>query len=391
MLNELESNAIYESRILVVDDAEFNRIMIRKMLNSHGFNNIQTAVDGEDALEKIKESVPDVIVLDLMMPKLDGIGVCKALRSDPKYAFLPILIQTAMTDADSKAAAFDAGANDLINKPIDIREMVSRVKVHLANRYMMNELQSYHSTMQYELTVARSMLDILLPTPEKLARIMKKYNVEIEFDFLPSNTVGGDFCGLAELSERRLGIYTIDFVGHGVAAAINVFRFQQTMKDFFGKKPFHTPAEALEHFNHHLQEMLNLGQYATIFYAIFDKDDDRITYASSGMPCPILMRDNDDVVLLENEGIPVGLTADSEYENNELSFHKGDILMAYSDVILETEGKNDDALDEEDVVAFLKIAKNAEKITHSIREQFVEKVGISEFEDDYTVVTLKRG
>ena len=114
-------------RILIVDDNETNRDILHTRLSMHGYD-LKQAVDGEDALAACKEHLPDLILLDVMMPKLDGIEVCKRLRADGSLPFMPIILCTAKADSKDVVAGLEAGADEYLTKPIDQVALVARVK-----------------------------------------------------------------------------------------------------------------------------------------------------------------------------------------------------------------------------------------------------------------------
>jgi DNA-binding response OmpR family regulator len=114
-------------RILVVDDNRTNIKIVQTRLASEGYD-IVTAADGEAALEAAHAQQPDLILLDIMMPKLDGIEVCRRLRADPQFPFTPIILVTAMADTKDVIAGLDAGGDEYLTKPIDHGALVARVR-----------------------------------------------------------------------------------------------------------------------------------------------------------------------------------------------------------------------------------------------------------------------
>ena len=114
-------------RILIVDDSETNRDILVTRLATHGYD-LSQAADGEEALAAAREQLPDLILLDVMMPKLDGIEVCRRLKGDPSLPFMPIILVTAKTDSKDVVAGLDAGADEYLTKPIDQMALVARVK-----------------------------------------------------------------------------------------------------------------------------------------------------------------------------------------------------------------------------------------------------------------------
>src|SRR3954471_2155896 len=112
-------------RILIVDDNETNRDILMARLWPPGYE-LQQAADGEEALAAAKELLPDLILLDVMMPKLDGIEVCKRLKNDPAMPFTPIILCTAKSDSKDVVTGLEAGADESLTKPIDQMALVAR-------------------------------------------------------------------------------------------------------------------------------------------------------------------------------------------------------------------------------------------------------------------------
>ena len=117
-------------RILVVDDNPTNRDILEARLTANGYE-VLHAGDGEEALTAVKEHLPDLILLDVMMPKLDGIEVCRRLKADPALPFMPIVLVTAKSDSQDIVDGLDAGADEYLTKPIDQKTLVARVKALL--------------------------------------------------------------------------------------------------------------------------------------------------------------------------------------------------------------------------------------------------------------------
>ena len=113
--------------ILAVDDEPANIALLSKLLKHLGYDVVE-ASDGVAALEAVAEHQPDLVCLDVMMPRLDGIGVCQQLRSQPEHAGLPILLLTALNRTDDRVLGLEAGANDFLTKPFDEHELSARVR-----------------------------------------------------------------------------------------------------------------------------------------------------------------------------------------------------------------------------------------------------------------------
>ena len=127
-------------RILIADDSPNNRDILEARLGAHGYE-ILTAVDGQDALDKATEAQPDLILLDVMMPKLDGLEVCRRLKEDSSLPFMPVIMVTAKTDSKDIVAGLEAGGDEYLTKPVDHAALVARIKSML-------RIKSLHDTVQ---------------------------------------------------------------------------------------------------------------------------------------------------------------------------------------------------------------------------------------------------
>src|SRR5215469_2610061 len=128
-------------RILIVDDNEANRDILDARLKVHGYDLLQ-AVDGEDALVAARQHLPDLILLDVMMPKLDGFEVCRRLKGDASLPFMPIILVTAKTASTDVVAGLDAGADEYLTKPIDQAALVARVRSVLRIKALHDQVQA---------------------------------------------------------------------------------------------------------------------------------------------------------------------------------------------------------------------------------------------------------
>ncbi|MDR3425047.1 MAG: response regulator [Alphaproteobacteria bacterium] len=125
------------ARILIVDDAEFTRRLTSAALAKAGFRRIEFAKDGVEALQKTAELHPDLVILDLSMPRLDGFGYCERVRGDTSLPRMPIIVQTALEDRQSRLRALSCGADDFLTKPLDMDELCLRICVHVERYFML--------------------------------------------------------------------------------------------------------------------------------------------------------------------------------------------------------------------------------------------------------------
>src|SRR6516165_5942203 len=138
-MNERDDNR--RRTILVVDDNEINRDILVTRLISQGYETLQAA-DGEEALAIVKRSVPDLILLDIMMPNIDGLEVCRRVKNDPALPFIPVILVTAKASSESVVTGLDAGADEYLVKPIDQAALVARVRSALRMKSLHEQVQA---------------------------------------------------------------------------------------------------------------------------------------------------------------------------------------------------------------------------------------------------------
>jgi two-component system cell cycle response regulator len=150
-------------KILVVDDSLTIRMQVKELLEESGFQ-VMLAEDGLNCLEALEEEAPEVILLDIIMPKMDGIEVCRRVKSDHRFKDIPILILTTVTHVENKVKGLQAGADDYITKPFDIAELVARVNVLIRNKELQDELRLANQKIveQHKALIEEERLKILL-------------------------------------------------------------------------------------------------------------------------------------------------------------------------------------------------------------------------------------
>jgi sigma-B regulation protein RsbU (phosphoserine phosphatase) len=320
--------------ILVADDVEFNLMMFCDMFRSCGFHNLHTARNGVEALEKTRLLKPDLVVLDLIMPRLDGFGYMEEVRQDKAFADMPILVLTCAGGEEEKRKVFKNGGADFVCKPAEKFELMARALVHLDRRMMIRQLRASAERVEQELEQARAMQEIILPKREEIEGIERDYGVSLSSLFRSSSELGGDFWGAQRIDADRFGLYLADFSGHGVAAALNTFRLHTLAGQPDGARS--DPALYLAKLNASLCELLPAGQFATMLYAAYDRRDRTLRYASAGAPLPILVRKEGEAEILQTEGLPLGARKEAAYAAGSAALREGDTFFLYSDALIET-------------------------------------------------------
>ncbi len=176
--------------VLVVDDDEANRTLLRDPLETHGYEVVE-AEHGEQALEKVEHRPPDVILLDVMMPRMDGFEVCRRLKKDARTAHIPILIVTALSERMERMMGIAAGASDFLTKPVDLQELTLRVNHAVHTKHLFDQLQAEQARAEHLL------LNIL---PRPIAERMRRGEVNIADQHPDVTVLVADLVGFTTLA-----------------------------------------------------------------------------------------------------------------------------------------------------------------------------------------------
>ncbi len=391
MEDAVKFSEISDCRILIVDDVAVLRTLIQTCLMKAGFTNLHLAEDGDAALEMLPQLNPDLLILDIVMPGTDGFEVCRQIRQDEQFCSLPILIQTGMEATQERAEVFAVGANDLISKPINVYELVARVKLQLQNLVLQRKEKAYQARMEQELNAARVIQESLLPSRETIETAEDSLGLTIQNHWRASSELGGDLWGLQKIDENRLGFFIIDFSGHGVASALNTFRLHTLLNE--SDLDWGDPKVCVMAVNAHLSKVLAVEQFATLFWAVIDQKENTLTYASAAAP-PVVVGVQGDVrgiQFIDTAGLPVGILNGYEYENTVIDFPANSFVFVYSDALIESPDHEGNMWEEEGLLNRVKkyAVDGFDQIQPSLLVEFL-KSAVPPIPDDLTTVNFIR-
>jgi len=321
------------ARILVVDDELINLQVLSNqlLLEKH---RVILATNGEDAIKLIAENPPDMVVLDIMMPCMSGLEVCRRLRETYSLHELPVLMLTAKNQLNDIIAGFEAGANDYLAKPFDKRELIARVNTLLSLRDAIEKNNSL-LVMQKELEIAKRILQSILPDGPP---VMKK--LAIYTRYLPMDRVGGDFFDFHVLDEDRIGVFTADVSGHGVPSAIIAAMLKVAFS--LQKSIAREPDELLREINHILRGKFGKS-FITAIYAYIDMVAGTLSGSNAGH-FPIVIHRKQDGTIHEfmPKGWAIGIRGEPMLTREEFALAAGDRIVLFTDGIIEARNKAGD-------------------------------------------------
>lgn len=314
--------------VLLVDDAPANIQVVHSILKD--IYKIRIATNGPKALELAKVAPPpDLVLLDVMMPEMNGYEVCTRLKSDPETREIPVIFLTGQTEVEDETRGFDVGAVDYIHKPFSPAVVKARVQTHLVLRGIREQLAQQLLTIQKELETARQIQMSILPS-----EIPQIEGLDIAARYVPMTSVAGDFYDFIVVDEKHIGILIADVSGHGMPAAL----IASMLKIALAAQAMHAadPAQVLLGLNQALCGKFQ-HHYVTAAYLFVDMAKHTLTYSGAGHP-PLLLWGgaSEGVRAVEENGLFLGKFEFARYSSVELPLVSGGWGLLYTDGISET-------------------------------------------------------
>ena len=332
--------------ILVVDDTPLNIGVISGALKDS--YKTKVATNGEKALALASaEEKPDLILLDIMMPGMDGYEVCSRLKADPATSEIPVIFLTGQTSAEDETRGFEVGAVDYVHKPFSPAVVKARVRSHILLREARAQLASQLLALNTELEMARQIQLSILPHA-----IPKLTGLDIAAHYLPMTSVAGDFYDFIQIDDKHIGILIADVSGHGLPSALIASMLQVALSGQAGHAT--EPAKVLLGLNRALCGKFTQN-FVTATYVYVDLENNQMRYAGAGHPPMLQWRNSTGKTaqILEN-GLFLGMFGEASYEALEFSLEPGDRYVLYTDGILEATNSAQEQFGADRLMSFIK-------------------------------------
>ncbi len=358
-----------EQKILIVDDIPKNLQILGNILDAKGFD-ICFATNGKQALQLAENNMPDLILLDISMPEMDGFEVCEKIKTSPAMSNIPIIFLTAYTDTDSIVKAFKAGGQDYITKPFNPAELMARVNTHLELKNKRerieqqakqllewNKLQSElnkslneqkniitqkNKSLTDSLNYAKIIQDAMLSNAQKL----RHYFNNAFIIYLPKDIVSGDFyfferitVDTAEGKKEKIIIAIADCTGHGVPGALLTMLGMSMLKQLVVYEKMINPSEILHKLNIEISDMLTNKEHnkrssdgMDMAISVISPDENQLVF--SGCKRPIYIISNEKLHKYNGSIHAIGGYYDKdkkEFANKLIELNKGDKIYMFSD------------------------------------------------------------
>jgi sigma-B regulation protein RsbU (phosphoserine phosphatase) len=320
--------------LLLVDDEPANIQIVNSILKD--IYKTRVATNGAKALELANQDPPpDLILLDVKMPEMDGYEVCARLKSADKTRDIPVIFLTGQTEIDDETKGFEVGAVDYIHKPFSPAVVQARVRTHLVLRGIREQLARQLQTIQCEMDTARQIQLSILPRDIPAIK-----GLDIAARYIPMTSVAGDFYDFIRIDEHRIGILVADVSGHGMPAALISSMLKIALDGQAGCAL--EPARVLAGLNRVLCGKFQ-GHFVTAVYVVVDTERQRLFYAGAGHPPLVIMDHSTGEAhdFVEN-GLFLGTFPEATYSSIEIPFKAGDSGVLYTDGVLEMTDRSEE-------------------------------------------------
>jgi sigma-B regulation protein RsbU (phosphoserine phosphatase) len=315
------------AHVLIVDDERTNRLILRSICEKLGIGILDEAESGQAALDIVTRFQPDMMLLDIRMPEMDGFEVIRRIRQNPTHQNMSILVATSMQDSADRLRCFNYGASDVVSRPFDPHELTARIRAHLRSTVAARVLFDYRNRIQAHVEITQGFLSSILPAPEQLSQLEQHYSISLSHHYQQHDEIGGDLWYIRQLDETRLALIIVDASAHGLAGAINALRVDCLLQEYFAEVC--EPARFLSHLDQAMAKIAFGQLFAGAFVMTYDRHSGQIDYAGSGMPKPLLCHDGQ-VIELDCGGLPLG-SGMIQSKSKTITLASNDTLLLFSD------------------------------------------------------------
>ena len=380
------------ARILVVDDTEANRDLLVRRLHRQG-HATQTANDGREALDMLAGAEFDLVLLDIMMPEVNGYEVLERMRADPALHHVPVILISALGDTDSIIKGIELGADDYLPKPFNPHILRARVEASLARKRLHDREQMHARSLERELDIAREIQAGFLP-----AELPAVPGWELATWFQPARRVSGDFYDAFPVHDgRRIALVVADVCGKGVGAALFMALFRSLVRALAERLLTgggDSPAQArqlIAAVNDYIARTHDRdNMFATLFFAILDPATGDVAYVNGGHEAPVISGPDGVRVRLVPTGPAVGMLPGLAFEAGREAISAGETLVAFTDGVTDAIDTQGVRYSEERLLALLASAGGtADETLGRIRADLQADASAAPF-DDITLLVCHR-
>jgi phosphoserine phosphatase RsbU/P len=331
-------------RIIIVDDNVTNQMIIRTILSKEGYSDLRIASSASELYGMLyldsecgAEEPVDLILLDMMMPEIDGLEACRRIQSEERYRDVPIIFVTAVGESTKLAEALDAGASDYVMKPINKLELMARIRSALRLKQEKDWHKKQDKRIRYELELAKQVQRSVLSDPIVNERI------EIKAEYRPSSELAGDYYAWFRIDRNRYGIILLDMMGHGISSSLVCMFISSVLKDLILR--ITDPEEVMVELNRYMGQLYRrdelINYYFTGIFLVVDTDSQTYEYVNAGHPSGLVITESG-CTELTSGGPAIGLFQQIKVTKEVVAYQPGTVIALYTDGLLDAMDDRDD-------------------------------------------------
>jgi sigma-B regulation protein RsbU (phosphoserine phosphatase) len=372
-----------DCRILIVDDVKANVDVLVQALS--GEYKLSVALGGQQAMDAVLRNPPDLILLDIVMPDIDGYEICRRLRAAEATRELPIMFLSSLEDVKHKARGFEVGGNDYLTKPFEVLEVKARVRSLLKAKSYADAVKE---AAERDLRIAREIQMGLLPA--SVAGQIEGTGLDVYAVVEPAQKVGGDLFEVLRLGSDRVLVAVGDVSGKGIPAALFMAVTMTLLRSM--AREGKAPEEILHQLNDELFAQNPRGMFVTLQCMMFDLAAHSVTCASAGHHgAARIIPEQAPGLAFTSSGRVLGLMPAGDYSSQTIELQRGETLVLFTDGVSEAFNPDQELFGEERLLAQLQTAagQTARETTLGVLDAVRRHAAGAKQSDDITVLSVR--
>jgi len=373
-----------DCRVLIVDDVKANVDILVQALS--GDYKLSVALGGQQAMDAVLRSPPDLVLLDIVMPDVDGYEICRRLRATEATRELPVMFLSSLEDVKDKARGFEVGGNDYLTKPFEVLEVKARVRSLLKAKSYADAVKA---AAERDLRIAREIQTGLLPAD--IPAQVQGTGLEAYAALEPAQQVGGDLFEVLRVGEDRVLVALGDVSGKGIPAALFMAVTMTLLRSL--ARQGHRPHEILRQMNDELLQQNPRGMFVTLQCMMFDLAARSVTCASAGHHAAALAAPGKAPRLVfTSSGRVLGLMPAEDIVSETLELLNGETLVLFTDGVSEAQNASQEFFGEERLLAQLEAlpGATARETTLGVLDAVRRHAAGAKQSDDITLLSIRR-
>ena len=372
-----------DCRVLIVDDVKANVDVLVQALS--GEYKLSVALGGQQAIDAVTRTAPDLVLLDIVMPDIDGYEVCRRLRGAEATRELPIMFLSALEDVKDKTLGFEVGGNDYLTKPFEVLEVKARVRSLLKAKAYADAVKA---AAERDLRIAREIQMGLLPA--NLPAVIGGTGLDVHAILEPARQVGGDLYEVLRLGADRVLVAVGDVSGKGIPAALFMAVTMTLLRSL--AREGHAPEEILRRLNDELLEQNPRGMFVTLQCLLFDLAARTVTCASAGHHAAIRVTPAGTAEpVFTSSGRVLALMPAHKIASETIDLRNGETLVLFTDGVNEAFNESDEAFGDDGLIAQLQATagSSAQETSLGVLEAVRRHAAGAKQSDDITVMSVR--